>query len=164
MVEQSDALYTIAQLALALIGFSGIVIALGHRQLGKLTRGEKLQLYGLIGPPLTALVCSFVPMVIASSVSSESSIWRWSHGILGFLHLANFIGFYILAGKWGGGVTKSQIVMSFIGVSFILAHFLASAGLITLYFALFVVGLMQQLGVGISNFILLLIDPLDGTD
>jgi hypothetical protein len=44
MAEQSNALFTISQLALALIGFSGIVIALGHRQLGKLSRGEKLQL------------------------------------------------------------------------------------------------------------------------
>ena len=89
--------------------------------------------------------------------------WRWSHGILGFLHLANFIGFYILARKWGGGVTKSQIVISFIGVSFIFAHFLAAAGIISIYFALFIIGLMQQMSVGMINFILLLIDPVGGS-
>jgi hypothetical protein len=77
--------------------------------------------------------------------------------------LANFIGFYILARKWGGGVTKNQILISFIGVSFIFAHFLAAAGIISIYFALFIIGLMQQMSVGMINFILLLIDPVGGS-
>ncbi|MEE2525928.1 hypothetical protein V0U79_06085 [Hyphobacterium sp. HN65] len=154
-IAHLGALHTIAQLSVALIGFSGIVVALGDRAIGSWSQAERLQLYALVLPPATALAASFAPELLATEIGSHEEVWRWSNLVLGLLHLANFLPFFII-GLRKGGVTPMQMALSVTGLTAIAAHFLAAAGLVGWLELIFLAGLLQQLGVGLYNFILLM--------
>ena len=63
-----DFLLGIASISIALIGFSGVVIALGRRGQGKWTPSEMLQLRTLVEPSIVSLLGAFVPILLGLSL------------------------------------------------------------------------------------------------
>lgn len=63
-----DYLFTIAEIAVALIGFSGVVAVLGHRGKGSWQPAERVRLLALTEPSIIALKWS--PPSLNSSASS----------------------------------------------------------------------------------------------
>jgi hypothetical protein len=161
-LAHSDILRLIAEIAVALTGFTGIVAVLGRRARGDWSPEEMLSLRVLIETSLTALFLSFIPDLLNMVVDSESTVWRVSNGLLGITHLATF-GAFLLRAKLANP-TSSQVMLGVTAISLILAHFLVAAGLFTTWAALiFIIGLLQQLFIAIHNFVILLF-PLDATD
>lgn len=143
--------YTLAQIAIALIGFSGIVVVFGDRFKRGWTPEETLKFYALIAPPLTAFFCTFIPGILNTINEDIDFIWQLANAILGILHLANF-GYFVL--KLKNAVTI-QKVAGVSAVIMIIAHFLAAINTIPFIETIFMIGLLQQVSVGILNFILL---------
>jgi hypothetical protein len=152
-VSNTDTLLTIAQVAITLIGFSGIVIVIGERSISKWTPEEWLRFYALIAPTLTAFFCSFVPILIGMVSKEPDTVWRLSNAVLGLAHLANLAVFLMNPKK--AKVTLGQRLMGVIGVMTIAAHFLAAVAIAPWYVPIFVFGLLQQMWIGIHNFLLL---------
>ena len=63
----------IASIAIALIGFSGVVIALGRRGEGKWTPSEMLQLRTLVEPGIVSLLGAFVPILLGLLFLNETT-------------------------------------------------------------------------------------------
>ena len=88
VVVSEEFLMAISQIAIALIGFSGVVTALGHDKARKWTASEMLQLRTQVEPSLCALFGALVPSTVALlGVSFEvlyhltarsASMKRWS--------------------------------------------------------------------------------------
>lgn len=146
-------LHTIAQVAITLVGFTGIVIAFGERARDNWTAEDKLRLYTMLYPTITAFFCSFVPIVLVYFSSSIETTWRLSNAVLGLAHGINLAGF--LLGAKGNNITMGQKLNAISGGSIVLAHFLASSAVVPWQQAIFIFGLLQQLYVGIHNFMLL---------
>ena len=138
MIDQADTLHTIAQVAMTLIGFSGIVIAIGDRAVSKWTPEEWLRFFSLIQPTLTAFFCSFAPILVAYLVADTDTIWRVSNAILGVAHSMGVAAFFANPKK--AKITPGQRVNGAIG----------------LLVFVFIFGLLQQTWIGIYNFLLLL--------
>lgn len=157
MIElaSSGTLMTIAQLSLAIIGFTGVVLVFGRRVESQWTGYERAQFYAMVVTPLTALFCSFIPGLLALEISSEQTIWRLSNLFLGTLHLINFIGFFLVVKKTGT-ISSIHKITAFIGFLFIVSQFLAAALVLPWLEMIFILGLLQQLAIGIQNFVLLL--------
>ena len=119
---------------------------------------ERLQLRTLVETSLTALFASFVPSVLYLITTSEPAIWRSANFVLGTLHLANLVAFLRRAKE--ASPTASQKGLLMVGIGVILAHCLASAGVLPWYILIFVIGLMQQIFIAALNFVLLLF-PID---
>jgi len=160
-IAYADTLHTIAQIAITIIGFSGIVIVFGERAVSEWTAEEKLRIFALITPTLTALFCSFVPILLAAFSLSNDVVWRTSNAVLGLAHLANLSVF--IANRNVAKMTLGQKLNGSIGAAIILSHFLAAVGLIPWYIFVFLLGLLQQIWIGIHNF-LLLFQPRMGND
>jgi hypothetical protein len=152
-VANSDTLHTIAQVAIAIIGFSGIVVVFGRRTDAQWTAEESLRFYVLIACPLTALACSFVPILLSQLTNDYDTIWRTSNAVLGAAHLANITPF--LLNSFGAKATRGQNANAVVGVILIASHFLAALGVLPWYAFVFILGLLQQIWIGIHNFILL---------
>jgi len=152
-IAYTDTLHTIAQIAITIIGFSGIVIVFGERAVSEWTGEERLRIYALITPTLTALFCSFVPILISAFSLSSDAVWRSSNAVLGLAHFANLAVF--MANRNAAKMTLGQKLNGSIGAATILAHFLAAAGLVPWYIFVFLFGLLQQIWIGIHNFLLL---------
>jgi hypothetical protein len=160
-MENLGTLHTVAQIAIALIGFSGIVIVFGERSAAKWTAEEAMRLYALLAPSFTALLCSFVPILLATEVTSTEVVWRLSNAVLGALHLAN-LGWFLI-NTWGAKATLGQKINGAVGFGVIAAHALAALALIPWFEFVFIFGLLQQLYIGVHNFLLLFRPEVTGT-
>lgn len=154
MFQNPEILHTLAEIAIALVGFTGIVVALNHTR-GSWSEKQLIQFSALIGPSLTALACCFVPALLAYFISDIDSNWRASNFILGSLHLVNIIPFFVMVQRSETNpATRSQKINSVIGSLTIIAHYVAALGLTPYLEAIFVFGVMQQLSIGLLNFVL----------
>jgi hypothetical protein len=62
-----DFLSTIAQVSVAIAGFSGIVVAIGHRAAGALTAIERLRLVGLLAESFFILALVVTAMILLTT-------------------------------------------------------------------------------------------------
>ncbi len=160
-MDPQSILTTVAEVAIALTGFTGVVAVLGHRQNHDWSPEERLQLRTLVETSLTALFASFVPSVLLIFLSSEPASWMGANLFLGSLHAANLSAF--LLRMKGAKPTAGQRALLSIGIAAILAHFLAFFGVLPWYIGIFMLGLLQQIFIAAYNFVLLLF-PVGGAE
>lgn len=153
-MQSSDILQTIAEVAVALTGFSGVVVVLGSRGAGSWSKEDLLQLRTLVEPSLLALFGSFLPGTVQLAVPSEPFAWRISTGALGLLGVAALVAF--VRRSRIAGTTFGQRVLTVVSIIGLGALFLASAGVVSQYELVFVLGLILALIVAAYNFLLLL--------
>ena len=150
-------LLAIAQIAIALIGFSGVVAALDRRGERDWTSAELLQLRTLVEPSIVAFAAAFIPFGLSLLDLENDALWRVSNGIILSLH-AIFNGLFFLRRVRGGGHVGQNLIQ--IVAFMVYALLLASVLNITSYhqFA-FLIGLLLGISVSVVNFYLLLFSP-----
>jgi len=153
-VEHEAILIAISQVAVAFIGFTGVVSVLGRRNQGSWTPEERLQLRVLVEVSLTALFGSLAPFLFAELFNADNTVLMVSNGLLGALHASNFVAFSLRTRS--AAPTKTQRILGFVGILTILAHLIAAFGLVDWLGFVLIFGLIQQLVVASHNFVLLL--------
>ena len=154
-MEHSDLLNTLAQIALGTLGFTGVVVALKHSA-DDWNNYEKIRFQALVTTTLTALVGSLLPQIISMATENNSQIWRLANLGIGIMHLANFSSIiyttikYKIKPDFKG---LKDILDALIAPTLIILHFLAAFGFIPWLKLLLVIGILQQLYIGISNFL-----------
>jgi len=154
-MEHADLLNTLAQIALGTLGFTGVVVALKHSA-DDWDNYEKIRFQALVTTTLTALIGSLLPQIIGIASEDNSLIWRLANLGIGLLHLANFGSIIHTAVKYK---IKPEfkgfkdIMDTLIGPALIILHFVAALGYIPWLKLLVVIGVLQQLYIGISNFL-----------
>ncbi len=152
----SEVLLTIAELCLALIGFSGVVSVFGRRNEGRWTKDEILRLRTLVEPAMTTLAGCFVPILLTSFFEDQVSLWRASNACLIAIHMIAFFLFWIRART---EAVMSQKIMSVIFLGIVLMQILSVAALIDSHITAFLLGLLIGVAVSIHNFYLLVFEP-----
>jgi len=154
MILSEDFLLAVAAIAISLIGFSGVVTALGRRGEGKWTTLERLQLQTLVEPSLVALFGAFSPIVVGLAVPDQEMVWRISNGILLVFHVVAF-GLFLVRSK-EAVILRSHKLLSVL-TCVVLLFQLSSVLNLTVYHQLaFAISLLLGIGVGVHNFYLLL--------
>lgn len=90
-MQGSEELLTLAELAIALAGFSGVVVAFGQR--GEMTPLDRWRFAALLSISMSAAVLAFLPSVLSLLGISGSSLWRTSSAVYLFaavFHLSFF--------------------------------------------------------------------------
>src|SRR5260370_11183439 len=86
-MEPGEALTTAAQIAVALAGFAGVVVAFRSKSLHEWSRRDKFRLWLLLGNGLVPLFDCFFGMFLMTIKPTPLSIWNWCSGfslLLGF--------------------------------------------------------------------------------
>lgn len=149
-----EVLQTISEVAIALVGFSGVVAVLGHRGRGRWSDAEIVQLRTLVEPGIVVLFASFLPAMLVILLASEEVAWRISNGLLATGQLVNVVAFLARSKETGTTrVHQGLVVITFIVMG---AHFLTAFGVISNYKLVFILGLVLGLIVSTYNFLLLL--------
>lgn len=154
-MEYSGLLNTLAQIALGTLGFTGVVIAVKHTS-EVWDKVEKIRFQALVTTTLTALFGSLLPQIISIEINDVNTVWRLANLCLGILHLLNFGSILITVKREKirpefEGI--KEIIDTIIGPSLIILHFVAASGFIHWLELLFIIGVLQQLYIGISNFL-----------
>jgi hypothetical protein len=79
-MEAEGILTTLAEVAIAIAGFSGIVVALQNRTVDW-SEADKLRFSVLLQLSFESVFFSFVPIVLYLMHPSEPFVWRWSSGL-----------------------------------------------------------------------------------
>jgi hypothetical protein len=85
-VEENETLRTLAEVAVALTGFTGIVAVLGRRAGGEWTPLELLRLRMLLETSLAVLFLALLPLLLQALRPSEASLWRVGNGVQALVH------------------------------------------------------------------------------
>ncbi len=90
-MQPTDTLALLAELAVAVLGFSGVVAVLGRRASGDWTELDRERFHGMVECAVLALILSLLPLPILDAKFSEATVWGWSSAI-GILVCALLIG------------------------------------------------------------------------
>jgi hypothetical protein len=78
-LSASDELLTLAELAIGLAGFSGVVVAFTYR--GELEAIDRVRFIMLLSIAVSTAVLAFVPFAFAQAASTEAAVWQRSSGV-----------------------------------------------------------------------------------
>lgn len=153
-MEIQDAVLTIAEIAVALAGFTGIVIIFGARK-DSWSHDEVLRLRTLLRSSLSALFLSFVPVIALNLELASVGAWELSALVIGSLMIVNLVVFHFR----GRGTTLPWTQRAYYvgGWSVAGALVAASFGSLLKPDVMVLLGLLWQLFIATQNFILLLI-------
>ena len=77
-MDQVELLTAIIEASVALLGFSGLVVALGRRASGEWSPVEKLRLINLLGTGVILLGCTLLALTLLSAGLSHAVVWALS--------------------------------------------------------------------------------------
>ena len=80
-MDHRDTLLTLAEIAVALAGFTGLVSVIGHRHDDASRRVDWFRLRMMLEVSLRNAAFALLPLPLLDVVSSESTIWRLASGI-----------------------------------------------------------------------------------
>ncbi len=162
-MEEGENLRTIADVAIALVGFTGVVAVIGSRARGAWSPLELLRLHMLLGASVGVLMLSFVPALLEAFNFSGLSLWRVGN----FIQLiAHSTGGVVLIGRirkfdasqWPREEQLWTLILIPISLSIILAQLLNAWGLLADFgFFIYFLGLLYLLLLAVLHFVLLLV-------
>jgi len=126
-MNASDALATIAEIAIAVAGFSGVAAVLGRRSQGEWSPEDVFRLRALLLSSFSIVFFCFVPIVLGLAALAPSRIWALSSGAW----LAWLIFTAALRISQGRRISKAtgdrldrryMVVLASIGVAALLLH------------------------------------------
>lgn len=147
-------LLAVAQIAVALIGFSGVVTTLGHSRGTRWTAAELLQLRTQVEPSIVALFGALVPSTLALIIESPALAWRISNAVLASLGILALIRYQLRTHSTP--TLWSQKVLAVVAILALLGLIGGALDVVTKHEFTFMVGLWVALVVGVHNFALLL--------
>ena len=155
-------LFTFAEIAVALIGFSGVVTILGHRGSGEWQKAEKVRLQALVEPSIVALAGALLPSTLSLVLDNDDLLWRICNFLVLVMHVMAFTA-YIRRSK-GTDTLLSQKLMAGIAFIVFIALGLSALGVISQHHFTFALGLILGIAVAIFNFSLLLFHIIQAKD
>lgn len=81
-MSEAENLRAIAEVAIAIAGFTGVVVVFGSRARGEWTPAETSSLWLLLSQALVVTLFSFLPILLDSGGLEGRLLWRVSNGML----------------------------------------------------------------------------------
>lgn len=160
MLEQTDSLHTIAELAIALAGFAGIVVAVDRR-----SSAAQVSVHGglgiLLGSSFGAALFAFVPEWVEASGVAPGHTWHVSNGLFGAYRVA-YIGIATRAARQAGNPIPRPVWIGALALG--ICHFAAAGGLIELQYFVYLTGLLWGLAMAVLSFGRLVREIRPGSD
>lgn len=162
-MDAANQLLTLAEISIALAGFSGIIATFQFQQEAHISRGQVLSLSVIVIISLAAAFCSVLPLALLNFGFAERSVWSISSFVGGVFWLAGLI-FTVRKMRLDAVAPPTRIlIVLFLALVAVasMANFLNTFGIIFdqefgPYFAAFIYGFCLVL----YNFSRLLLQPL----
>jgi hypothetical protein len=90
-MPEEPLLFTLAEVSIALTGFSGVVVFLGRRASGQWSETDQTRFWSLIESGLMALLMSLLPFAVRQFDPSPNMLWGVSSGIVAVPSAVGFI-------------------------------------------------------------------------
>ena len=163
-MEPGEALMTAAQIAVALAGFAGVVVAFRSSSLHEWSLVDKYRLWLLLGSALIPLLSCLFGMLLLTIKPTPLSIWHWCSGFS--LVLISAFGFLSRRRQSELGPAVIKEMGPFRYVFYMVAIMGTAVGLLQAYnalisglFWLFYASIVFQLAIGTLQFARMILLP-----
>jgi hypothetical protein len=163
-MEPGEALTTAAQIAVALAGFAGVVVAFRSSSLHEWTLLDKYRLWLLLGSALVPLFSCLFGMLLLTIKPTPFPSWRWCSGFS--LLLICIFGFLSRRGQPELGPAVIKEMGTYRYLFYVITILGIAVGLLQAYnvlvsgvFWLFYTAIMFQLAIGTLQFARLILLP-----
>jgi hypothetical protein len=156
IIFSEEVLLAIAQIAIALIGFSGVITVLGREKAGELSRSELFKLRTMVEPCVIALVGAFIPLGLILIMIPDDHLWRVANALLLCLHAIGNGLFLIRGARKEQQITSSQKLVQSGCILVYVIQISSVANLIPYHELAYLLGLLLGVFIGVHNFYLLL--------
>jgi hypothetical protein len=163
-MEPGEALTTAAQIAVALAGFAGVVVAFRSRSLHEWALVDKFRLWLLLGSALVPLLSCLFGMLSLTIKPTPLSIWHWCSGFS--LVLISAFGFLSRRRQSEAGPTLFKGIGAYRYVFYMVGILGTGVGLLQVYnalisglFWLFYAAIIFQLAIGTLQFARMILLP-----
>ncbi len=164
-MERHEILHTLAEVATAFAGFTGIVVVLGRRSIGEWRSNEKTIVSVLLASSLGVALFAFVPDLGSAAQLSPSTTWRVSAFLFASYHLVVILASIVairraLARGETLPIPKSLLLPVYTaGFSVVAAQYLTAMGLLGAWlFFFYLLGLLWLLCIATLSFTILLLE------
>jgi hypothetical protein len=120
---------TVAQIAIALTGFTGVVVALGRRELAAWAPTERFLLRALLYWSLGTMFLAFVPAALSGVAAGTA--WRLAHAVFAVFHSAVFAWFFQQSRRYSLPFTAASLGTVLVGLGVLLGELAVVVGLVT---------------------------------
>ena len=166
-MDEGENLRTMAEIAVALAGFTGIVVVMGHRALGTWAELELLRLKMLLITSLAVLFFSLLPLVLMTLNWTSNRIWTICNSAIALTHLVGLAstGLFVKQmdySKWSKKEKREELLFTLfiapLSIAIIGFQIWFSIGHLNEYgFFLFFTGLIYWTMISALHFVLLLL-------
>ena len=163
-MEPGEALTTAAQIAVALAGFAGVVVAFRSKSLHEWSPREQFRLWLLLGNALVPLFDCLLGMLLLAINPTPLSIWHWCSGFSLLLSFPFGLSSWRRLSKLGPTVIKNMgayrylfYIVGILGTAMVLSQFYNA--LVSGVFWLFYVAIIFPLAIGTLQFALMILLP-----
>ncbi len=136
-MEYAEILQLLAELAVAVMGFSGIVAVLGRRSKGEWNRVDRIRFFSMVRLTISVLVLALLPFPFYFAGYTDETIWGLSSAIASLVVVLNLV-----AAGIDGAFTRP--VLAAPGTSRIAIFFTFISAAAAVVFALNAVGIGLQ--------------------
>lgn len=160
-MQGSDQLLAIAEVGVALTGFTGVIGALGMREHKALSEAARLQVWLMLEFSLGTVFFSLVPFASANFGVADTMTWSISSGLMAAFMLAHLIivGPRIVAlirrDAWVGEVVSKLTALLVVGL-FLMQALNASAVFFLPTYGLYYLGVLLFVCLAAGNFVALM--------
>jgi hypothetical protein len=163
-MQPGEALSTAAQIAVALAGFAGVVVAFRSSSLHEWSLLDKFRLWFLLGSALVPLFSCLFGMLLLAIEPVPISIWRWCSGFS--LLLVCIFGFLSRRHQSELGPAVIKEIGAYRYLFYVIAILGIAVGLLQAYnalvsgvFSLFYAAIVFQLAIGTLQFTRMILLP-----
>ena len=90
-MDQAENLRTLSEVAVAFVGFTGVVTVLGRRSSRPWSLREFNTIRTLLHTSVGATLFGFLPTILEPYIASETALWRGSAGAFSMYHVVTII-------------------------------------------------------------------------
>jgi hypothetical protein len=161
-VEDAETLRTMAEVGIALAGFTGIVSVLGRRARGDWTPVELARMRLLLEASLGVVFFAFIPVLLKRAVASPDIVWRTCNVFLAVFQMSVVLHFFrraLLKGPSTLLPAERRVIypLGAAGLAVTVAQLFAGAGLVAEASVTYLLGLIWLLLIASLTFVYLLL-------
>jgi hypothetical protein len=90
-MEYAGILELLAELAISVLGFSGVVAVLGRRSAGEWTLVDRVRFFTMVRLTVSVLILAVLPFPLHSAGLAAETIWGWCSGIASLIVVLNLV-------------------------------------------------------------------------
>jgi hypothetical protein len=161
-VEEGETLRTLAEIGIALAGFTGIVAVLGRRARGDWTPLELAQMRLLLEASLGVVFFSLLPVLLQMAVESHQTTWRIANVFLAVFQISIMALFFrrallVAVPNLPASGRRVAYPLAGAGIAVIAAQLLAGIGMVREASLTYLLGLIWFLVIAALTFVYLLL-------